>query len=147
MKTQYFGEDKLSEIEYKLRKGAYAIILNSNYDLATVRSPRGNVLPGGALEGNENFKEALEREVLEEIGFEITMKDLIGTYGQYILASKQKEYYELLGNFYICELNALVNYESEEELELEWIKKEDIDKKLNLDYQLHAVLEVLKNKL
>ncbi|MCA1054079.1 NUDIX domain-containing protein [Rossellomorea aquimaris] len=74
-----FGE-KREGVEYRTRKGVYGVILNHETDeLLTVRDRLGNhFLPGGGLEEGETHYECIQREMLEETGYLLSVKNYIG---------------------------------------------------------------------
>ncbi|WP_010252137.1 NUDIX hydrolase [Myroides injenensis] len=57
---------------------ASAIITNQNSELLTVRKKGSKyyMMPGGKIEVNENSFQALKRELLEELNFQISAKDV-----------------------------------------------------------------------
>lgn len=55
------------DVQYKSRPGAYAIILNSQQQLLTIKEPTGIFLPGGGQDEGEDLLEALTRELFEEL--------------------------------------------------------------------------------
>jgi 8-oxo-dGTP pyrophosphatase MutT (NUDIX family) len=56
---------------YRIKKSARAILFNPDDKIAILYVSKDNYhkLPGGSLEGDEDLKTALKREVLEETGF------------------------------------------------------------------------------
>jgi 8-oxo-dGTP diphosphatase len=66
------------------RLGCAAVIRRGDKILLGVRGKEPNkgkwVLPGGGVKFLEPLHSALKREILEEIGIEIEIKDLIGVY-------------------------------------------------------------------
>jgi len=138
MAKEYFGE-KISGITYKRREGVYAIILNSDGRIATVKTPRGYFLPGGGIEDGEDHEEALIREIKEEIGHESKVCDYIETYNQFLLGMSKPIYYELVGNYYECKIGEDLKCKTEEDHQLEWLEIERAISELQLEYQRYAV--------
>lgn len=71
-----FGE-RLKEIEYKDRVGAYAIILNEDNSLLTVKTDKGYFLIGGGIKYDETCTACIKRECIEEAGLDVEVKDFI----------------------------------------------------------------------
>lgn len=69
--------------EDKFRLSSHAVITNDKSKVLLLKANYGNGnwgLPGGALDPGETIHEALERECLEEIGCEVSIKYLSGVY-------------------------------------------------------------------
>lgn len=81
---------------YAIRKAARAIVLDDNNSIALLHVSKHNYykLPGGGVEGSEDFSIALQRECLEEIGTEVEIIDDIGLIVEYrkIFVLKQISY-------------------------------------------------------
>lgn len=83
-----FGLERLSG-NATIRLCAYAVIPGSSPDkehppIAIVRTAGGVMLPGGALEGEEDSAAAVVREVAEECALEVTVRRLLGEAVQYV---------------------------------------------------------------
>ena len=72
MANPTFGEKK-EGVTYKNRYGVYAVIPDANHEkIILVQAPNGAwFLPGGEIEEGENHLEALKRELIEELGFQL----------------------------------------------------------------------------
>ena len=70
MTVATFGEKKES-VQYVNRYGVYAVIPDAKKEkIILVQAPNGAwFLPGGEIEEGENHRTALERELIEELGF------------------------------------------------------------------------------
>jgi len=70
---------------YKLRKSARGIIFNNVGEIAVQYLTNRNYhkLPGGGVEVGETCTEALEREILEEVGFNIDTPTELGAIIEY----------------------------------------------------------------
>lgn len=69
--------------EDKFRLSSHAVITNARGEVLLLKASYGDKswgLPGGALEPGETIHEALERECIEEIGCEVSVKYLSGVY-------------------------------------------------------------------
>jgi 8-oxo-dGTP pyrophosphatase MutT (NUDIX family) len=79
------SEVVVSSDSYSIRKAARAIVENDDGDIAVLYVEKHNYhkLPGGGLELNENIEEALRREVMEEVGVDISVIDTVGAIIEY----------------------------------------------------------------
>jgi 8-oxo-dGTP diphosphatase len=79
------GEQTAISIAYNLRKASRSIVSNKNNQIALlyVSKHQYHKLPGGGVENSENIKEALKREVLEEVGVNVLIGDDIGAIIEY----------------------------------------------------------------
>ncbi len=68
---------------YAEREAAYAVVLDAERRVATVREHNGLFLPGGGIEAGESPEEALLRESLEECGRPLEIIRPIGQAIQY----------------------------------------------------------------
>jgi len=92
---------KEAEKNYKARYAAYAILVNDEEEIALVQAPNGAFfLPGGEIEGNETKEEAIEREMLEELGFEVVLADYLGQADEYFYSRHRTTYVYNPGYFY-----------------------------------------------
>lgn len=138
-----FGE-KVQSVSYRERQGAYALIFNGKGEIALVNRGFGYFLPGGGVEANESEKECLERECGEEIGYDVEVLDYIGTASNYVVTFRSKEYVKLIGNFYITNLLEPNGLKIEQDHELVWVKIEEAEEKMFVEYQAWAVKKALE---
>lgn len=95
-----FGE-KDAEKKYQARYAAYAILMNEEEKIALVQAPNGAYfLPGGEIEGHETKEEAIEREMLEELGFEVVLSNYLGQADEYFYSRHRATYFYNPGYFY-----------------------------------------------
>lgn len=100
MKRPSFGEKK--DVTYDVRNGVYIVILNETNDqIKLVQAPNGAYfLPGGEIEGAETQLEALERELLEELGYTVKAPRYLGAADEYFYSSHRNKYFYNPGFFY-----------------------------------------------
>lgn len=89
-----FGE-KTADGTYQNRYGVYAVIPNEEKThLILVQAPNGAwFLPGGEIEAGENHEMALERELLEELGFSATLGPYLGQADEYFYSRHRDTHY------------------------------------------------------
>ncbi|MEX2783708.1 NUDIX domain-containing protein [Streptococcus sp. H49] len=95
MTIPIFGDKTAQQADYKTRYGVYAVIPNANKDaIVLVQAPNGAwFLPGGEIEAGENHKEALERELLEELGFTADIGEYYGQADEYFYSRHRDSYF------------------------------------------------------
>lgn len=121
MAIKQFGE-KIEGIAYTLRVGIHLIVLNPTHDkILLVSPPNGSyLLPGGERERNETHVETLEREAMEELGFEIKVGEYIGEADEYYYSSHRKRYYHNPAHFYVATSWSRVSEPLEDFNTLKW---------------------------
>ncbi|MGM9950081.1 MAG: NUDIX hydrolase [Lysinibacillus sp.] len=144
--TRIFGKVEKG-LDYRIRQGAYAVIFDEDKSMIlTVHNSNGAYfLPGGGLEGNEDFHQCLEREVVEETGYTILIGHFIGHAQQYFLSSKNEP---LLGDsyFYLAELQGKKQEPVEEDHFVSWIDIDRLESLLFHEHQSWAVRKGLRRK-
>jgi 8-oxo-dGTP diphosphatase len=111
-----FGEKP--QLECRDRVCAYAILLNEEGKLLTLKVGRLFHLPGGGVDDGEDIETALKREAMEEAGCEITDLKFLGTANEYFPGSKYGVVNKL-GNFYkasIVSMNEELGIEDDHEV-------------------------------
>ncbi|WP_339171419.1 NUDIX domain-containing protein [Solibacillus sp. FSL R5-0691] len=139
-----FGE-KLNGVNYELRKGVYAVIFSSTMnEVLTVQTSRGDYfLPGGGIEDSENHTECLEREILEETGYNGVIGSFIGNAKCFFLSTKEEPILNE-GYFYFAQILKKTQDPIDDDHFIKWI---ETDKARDLLIHAHhnwAVNEGLK---
>lgn len=142
--TRIFGRME-KELDYQMRQGVYAVIFNEDKSMIlTVQNSDGAYfLPGGGIEENEDFHQCLTREVLEETGYSIVIRDFIGNAHQYFLSRNNKPYLGD-GHFYITELVDKRQQPTEADHFTSWLEINKAENLLYHDYHHWAVKEGVK---
>lgn len=95
-------------------------------------------LPGGHVEGNENFKAAAIRELFEETGIELSMSDVVPC-GKYLDSKANIHYFTAKYNG-----NPVV-LEEREQMQYEWVPFDKVGEKtliMNLKQNLEEIIEI-----
>ena len=103
-----------------------AIIKKGDYYLLAKRSKEKYMglkweFPGGKVEQNETFKDALSREILEELNVNIEIHNKVAK------ERYQDEEINIVWHYYLCTLIDTNIILSEHEA-IEWVKKQDFSK-------------------
>jgi len=94
--------------------GQMALLYMGKYDLYTI--------PGGGVEGDEDLKDALNREILEETGCKCEIIDELG----YISESRALDDFTQISNYYIARIVGekgvpqMTQAEIEEQTQVQW---------------------------
>lgn len=90
----FFGE-KLASATYVERLGVYGIIArHDNQEICLIQAPNGAFfLPGGGIEAGENQVQALQRELIEELGVHAAVGLYLGQADEYFYSSHRDTYY------------------------------------------------------
>lgn len=142
-----FGE-KEAEKKYKARYAAYAILMNEEKEIALVQAPNGAYfLPGGEIEGHETKEETIEREMLEELGFEVVLSEYLGQADEYFYSRHRETFFYNPGYFYSTKSWEKVSEPLEEGNNSSWEQPAKAIALLKRGSHKWAVEEWLKKKL
>jgi len=94
-----FGQ-RAAGAAYVLRPSAYALIKNAVGQVAIVRTAQGVFLPGGGIERGETPEQAVQREALEECGFDIRLLSLLPGAVQLLYSPSELTYFEIVSTFF-----------------------------------------------
>lgn len=137
-----FG-NRVATVAYVDRPGAYAVIRDPSRAVALVRTSKGYFLPGGGVEPREDLQTALQREILEEIGYGVQVREEFATAAQYLFAKSDGAYFRKVGHFFLASLTAKVSEPTETDHELVWCSVEECLRNLNHDFQKWAVRQAV----
>jgi len=102
------------------RPSAYALVQNAAGEFAVVRTPRGYFLPGGGMDPGETPEQTVEREAMEECGFILKSRALVGRAVQFVYSFEEEEYFEKVCVFVEAELVGTTT-KTEDDHELHWL--------------------------
>lgn len=99
-----FGAPPLADVQYKLRPGAYAVLLRGTDMLVTHQAqPEPEFqLPGGGIDPGESPITALYREVWEETGWSIARPRRLGAYRRFTFMPEYDMWAEKLCTIYVA---------------------------------------------
>lgn len=135
---------KLDGIDYIDRPGAYAIIEGNDKKIALIETSNGYFLPGGGIDAGETEVDALKRELMEEIGYQISVMAEIGAAVEYIKFSQEEKYYQIRSKFYRVQLDSKIGSRVETDHRLVWIPPDDALKLLTRQSQVWAIRTMAK---
>ncbi|MGL9747271.1 NUDIX hydrolase [Enterococcus sp. DIV0170] len=139
---------KEAEKDYQARYAAYAILMNEDEKIALIQAPNGAYfLPGGEIEGNETKEEAIEREMMEELGFEVDLSDYLGQADEYFYSRHRGTFFYNPGYFYATKNWKQVSAPLEEGNNSSWESPQTAIELLKRGSHKWAVKEWLKKKL
>lgn len=138
MKPIIFGT-KLEGQTYRERQAVYGLLINDKNQLAIVKTPRGNFLPGGGLKNEENHNDCLKREFLEETGLVIEVGDYLGSAILYDFGPIIQQYLKMVGHFYEVNFTGLMQEKIEDDHELVWIDRVVAERSMLLEHQSWAI--------
>jgi len=103
-----------------------AVIKSGNKYLCCKRGPKGETalkweFPGGKIELGETHREALHRELKEELSLEVEIDKLL------ITITHQYKTFHLTMHCYVCTAGS-TNYYLHEHVEARWLSKEEMSK-------------------
>lgn len=136
---------------YKLNIRVAGVLIHNNKVLTHKDVNKDHyALPGGRIQIGENSKEALRREIQEELGKEIEIKQYIATIENFFEMDNKKyhEIYFLYNVEFLNEDDKMINYtihniEGKDYLQYEWI---DIEKINEYNLLPNCLKEILKKK-
>lgn len=101
MKIPVFGEVVPSKA-YTPRYAAY-IVIEKKGKVVLVQAPNGAYfLPGGEIEGAETKEEAIDREMLEELGVKVAIDYYLGQADEYFYSRHRDTYFYNPGYFFVA---------------------------------------------
>lgn len=122
------------------RYAVYGLLIEDQ-NILVVRTPRGYFLPGGGIQSNETHSECLQREMLEETGYDVEIISYVGTSVLHDKSPKDDRYYNMYGSFYL-----IVKTDEKEKVEIdhqsEFMPLDEAIQKLKLIHQVWAIKKI-----
>lgn len=103
MEIPTFGE-RSNQRAYKKRLGAYIIVTrNEHKEMVLIQAPNGAFfLPGGEIENDETKEEAIDREMLEELGIKVVIDRYLGQADEYFHSNHRNTDFHNPGYFFVA---------------------------------------------
>lgn len=141
-----FG-DKQTGVDYKSRYGVYAVLPDKNREkVILVQAPNGAwFLPGGEIEAGENHFSALERELLEELGFTATLGQYYGQADEYFYSSHRDQHFHNPAYIYEVTSYQVADKPLEDFNNLAWFSLDEALTKLKRGSHRWGIEQWLKN--
>lgn len=135
-------------ITYQTRRGAYAVIEDDGGRVAVMRVPKGLFLPGGGMEGLEDYRSCLVREIREEMGrsMELVPGGFIGRAVYYGDSQRIEKPLHIIACFYRAQITGKMGAGSDADHELVWLNPEKAAGELYLPHQRWAVVKACGHK-
>ena len=122
--------------------------MNEEKEIALVQAPNGAYfLPGGEIEGHETKEETIEREMLEELGFEVVLSEYLGQADEYFYSRHRETFFYNPGYFYSTKSWEKVSEPLEEGNNSSWEQPAKAIALLKRGSHKWAVEEWIKKKL
>jgi 8-oxo-dGTP diphosphatase len=129
---------------YVDRPGVYAVIENKHKQIAVIETRNGYFLPGGGIDPGETVVEALKREIMEEIGYQVTGLTELGEAVDYIEAQTEGKYYRIHSRFYKAQIDSKIGEGIEQDHRLVWLWSGDALERLKRQSQVWAIRKLAK---
>ncbi|MGX9352471.1 NUDIX hydrolase [Shimia sp. W99] len=99
-----FGEPPRVDVQYRMRPGAYAVLLQGDRMLITYQEEPDDEfqLPGGGIDPGESPVSALHREVYEETGWTMGAPRRLGAFRRFVFMPEYDMWAEKLCTIYLA---------------------------------------------
>lgn len=141
-----FGTPPRRDVTYKLRPGAYAVLLKGGQVLLTHQAaPEPEFqLPGGGIDPGEGPVVALMREVFEETGYRISKPRRLGGFRRFTFMPEYDLWAEKLCNIYVATPTLRIGPPSEPGHDAVWMTVEAAVACLGNDGDRHFSAQFLR---
>ncbi|MBO9395244.1 NUDIX hydrolase [Shimia sp. R9_1] len=141
-----FGTPPRADKRYRMRPGAYAVLLKGEQMLVTYQSaPHDEFqLPGGGIDPGESPTVALYREVFEETGYRIAKPRRLGAFRRFTFMPEYDLWAEKLCTIYVATPTLRIGPPSEPGHTAVWMDIEDAVAQLANDGDRHFTAQFLR---
>ena len=141
-----FGTPPRADKRYRMRPGAYAVLLTGEQMLVTYQSaPHDEFqLPGGGIDPGESPTVALYREVFEETGYRIAKPRRLGAFRRFTFMPEYDLWAEKLCTIYVATPTLRIGPPSEPGHTAVWMDVEDAVAQLANDGDRHFTAQFLR---
>ena len=130
------------DVKYVDREGAYLIVSDGDL-IGVVKTPKGYFLLGGGIEDNENHRDCIIRECLEEAGLTVEIGKRLCSAETYTKHS-QIGWLHPVQTYYEGKVISKVSEQCEQDHEFVWIECEKLRGKMLAEMQNWALEEYLR---
>lgn len=103
----------------------------------------GLFLPGGGVEDGESEREALEREIFEELGYRVTRMNYMHKAIQFHWSEFYQKHFKKIGSFYQIEALPVATAVMQDGHGLLWLDAGEATRRLGQEFQRWALTEAL----
>ena len=135
---------RLEGKNYIDRPGVYAVIEDNHRQIAVIETRNGYFLPGGGMDPGETEVEALKREIMEEVGYQVSGLAELGEAVDYIEARAEGKYYRIHSRFYKVQIDSKIGEGIEQDHRLVWLRAGDALKRLKRQSQVWVIRNMAK---
>lgn len=141
-----FGTAPRTDVTYKLRPGAYAVLLKGDRMLVTHQAdPTPEFqLPGGGIDPGESPVVALMREVFEETGYKISKPRRLGAFRRFTFMPEYDLWAEKICTIYVAAPTLRIGPPTEPGHEAVWMDIETATLKLGNAGDRHFAAQFLR---
>lgn len=140
-----FGEAPVNGQSYRMRRGAYAVLLAGTDVLVTRQAePEPEIqLPGGGIDPGESPLRALHREVFEETGWSIATPVRLGAFRRFAYMPEYDLWAEKLCTVYLARPARRLSAPTEPGHTAIWMAAKDAAEVLGNDGDRHFLLHAV----
>jgi len=129
--------------------GVGAVIIKDGKILLVKRGNEPNKgkwsIPGGLVNTGESLEDALKREIMEEVGFEIEVDDVVCVSEEIFRDGNGVKYHYIVIDFFVDVIGGKLRAGSDA-VDAKWVKLNEIDSLDVVDFVKKLVNKILRNE-